>query len=142
MRARWLIPLLLTCGCNSAVGPGDQSSIVITPQLGLPFDLRVGWWALFTHEGVELKFIGLVEDSRCPGGPVRCIWQGNGAIAVAISGPAAAARVDTLHTTLDPKSVAIGNLRLEFTRLLPDPEADRSIPPEQYVATFVLRGRR
>jgi len=40
MRARWLIPLLLTCGCNSAVGPGEESPIAITPQLGLPFDLR------------------------------------------------------------------------------------------------------
>jgi hypothetical protein len=64
----WFLPvvlvLLLSCG------PGE-----INADLGEKFSLAIGQSAYITSEGMAVKFIKVIGDSRCPQG-VTCIWAG------------------------------------------------------------------
>jgi hypothetical protein len=134
--------LILSCGCSYATGPDNAGPVVVTPEAGLPFELKVGWRALFPKQRIEVELVEVVGDSRCPSGElIRCIWQGDGAVAVAISQDDAMTRVDTLHTALDSHAIPVGELQLEFAGLAPYPEVNTPIPVALYVATFVLKTR-
>jgi hypothetical protein len=83
----------------------------------------------------------VVGDSRCPSNAlILCVWEGDGAILVEIAPLGGGdARADTLHTTLDPKSVLMGTVLLEFLRLDPYPTDVTPIPLDTYEATFTVR---
>jgi hypothetical protein len=107
-------------------------------RVNVPFTLAVGEVAAFPDEGFSVRFTGVPGDSRCPG-DVVCVWEGDGAVLIEIAPPAGDSRVDTLHTTLDPRATAVGARVLSLERLDPYPRSDRTIEERDYRATFLLR---
>jgi hypothetical protein len=59
---------LLPLACTSASGE-------ITASPGQEFSLAVGQSAQIAGEGLKIRFVEVVNDSRCPQG-VECFWQG------------------------------------------------------------------
>lgn len=54
------------------------------PALGTPFDLKINQSALIESENIEVKFLRVLEDSRCPTN-VNCVWSGQLIAEVAVT---------------------------------------------------------
>lgn len=135
---RHTLPLLVTLAAACATTTAPQ--LARTPRLEEPFQLKVGGRAEFEQEGFILRFIEVTADSRCPSNAfILCVWQGDAGVLVEIAPAQGDAVEDTLHTTLDPKSVSLGDVTLELVRLDPYPRDVEPIPVEEYRATFVVR---
>jgi hypothetical protein len=122
-------------GCAQAT----DTARIVTSEVDQPVTLHVGESALIGSPGVTVRFVSVVADSRCPT-RVECVWAGDGAVALEFTPAGGFTHADTVHTTIDPKSVAAGGWTVELTQLAPYPEVPGGIAPEEYLATFV--GRR
>ncbi len=135
MTRRALAVLGIVLGCTSTTEP----EFAATPELGQPFELRVGEQASVADAGLLVYFVEVSEDSRCPSNAlILCVWEGNGAVVVEATPVDGVARMDTLHTTLDPKTIDVGTFVLELEQLDPYPEDVTPIPVAEYVARFVV----
>ena len=70
------VALLLLVGC---AGNAEFRS-----RLGEEFSLRIGQSVVITGEDLEIRFVEVSEDSRCPKG-VTCVWEGRVTAVVEIS---------------------------------------------------------
>ncbi len=78
-----VLPLLAFPACSGSSSPGTTP----TPNevsLGQEFTLAVGQTVTIAGEGLEIKFVEVVSDSRCPQG-VTCIWAGEVSCLVEVS---------------------------------------------------------
>jgi hypothetical protein len=118
----------LLAACSSAAGPG----------LGDQFTLRVGQSASITELGLWMRFIQVVDDSRCPAS-VTCVWGGDGAVLVEVAPLNGDAKESVLHTDIDPRSIPLGRAELRLVKLDPYPATPGSIPSGDYVVTLTTR---
>lgn len=120
--------LLLAAGCadlNKPVGPSP--SVVSTTDVVLAVGDEVRVDAL-----LRLAFLGVPQDSRCPLS-VQCIWQGDGAAAIAYGLGMGPSHPDTLHTTLSPSATEFaGSYRITLLELMPYPARPEPIPLDAY----------
>jgi len=109
------------------------------PAVGNEFRLDFGEAVSVPVAELWLHFVDVVEDSRCPA-RVQCVWAGDAAIAIEIASNLADGDsvTDTLHTTLDPKSVAVGGYLLQLVQVDPYPIVPGDIPLERYRITLRL----
>jgi hypothetical protein len=139
MRYLWLIVPVLALGCDSATRPDPSDLAVGRPDLGEPFQLHVGERAVLEAIDLDVRFLEVASDSRCPSNAlILCVWQGDAAVVVETSPIGADAQHHTLHTTLDPKAVRLGSVRLTLQSLDPYPKETTPLPSEAYVATLVV----
>jgi len=139
MRALWLIIPSIALGCASPTAPDLDRLEAKQPNLGEPFQLRVGERAVIEGVGLDVRFVELNNDSRCPSNAlILCVWEGDAAIVVETSHEDAGAVQHELHTNLEPTSVTVGSVRLTLQQLDPYPEDVTPIPEDQYLATFVV----
>lgn len=139
MRPVWLIVPVLALACDGAVGPDPSDLAVTRPDIGEPFQLHVGERAEIEEVALDIRFLEVAADSRCPSNAlILCVWAGDAAVVVETSPIGADARHHVLHTTLDPDSVVLGSVRLTLRVLDPYPQDVTPIAREDYVATFVV----
>ena len=113
-------------------GPLDP---VVTVQLESPFTLRAGQEAIIEGSPFRLRFVGVVQDSRC-GIDVMCIWAGDAQLHLVVDQDAAGEERLDLHTTLEPRSAIVHGYRVALEDLEPAPRGGRTIAPDQYRAEF------
>lgn len=70
MRALAVIVVLVLAAARCAVDPGIHAA-----TLGADVVLAMGKRAVFNPGGLEVRFVSIVEDSRCPA-DATCIWAG------------------------------------------------------------------
>jgi hypothetical protein len=102
------------------------------PEVGHPFQLQGSQQAIL-RQGVEITFVSVLEDSRCPQGAM-CIWEGEARVALDVkkTGQPSPVRVE-LSTLPDKSSANVDGYRIELQRVDPYPELNRPLPPlEQY----------
>jgi len=76
---------------------------------------------------VTVKFLEVVDDSRCPVN-ARCVWAGNAKIKLAVSIGKAAPRTVELNSGLEPKFVTVGGYEIRFVDLSPYPGEKKAFP--------------
>lgn len=118
----------LLVGCNSSAAP----------RLGDEFTLRVGQSASIPELNLWMRFNRVVGDSRCPAS-VTCVWEGDGAVLIEVAPLNGDSKEDTLHTTLDPRTIPLGRAELRLVKLEPYPGASGSIAPGDYILTLATR---
>jgi hypothetical protein len=118
----------LLAACNSAAAP----------RLGEEFTLRVGQSAAITELNLWMRFNRVVDDSRCPAN-VSCVWEGDGAVVIEVAPLNGDSKEDTLHTTLDPRSIPLGRAELQLVKLEPYPATPDPIAPGDYIVTLATR---
>ena len=85
---------------------------------------------------VTIRFVELVEDSRCPA-DVNCVWAGNAKIKVRISKNGRSH--DVTMDTNGPNSVTVAEgYSIKFVGLTPSPRSNIRINRNGYVAVFEL----
>lgn len=120
--------LLFVAGCNGS-SPTTQDQ---KPSLDQPFQLKVGESATIENGQLAFVFESVPSDSRCPEN-ARCVWAGDAAAVLKY-----VAGTDTLHTTLEPKSVVHSIYRIQLLLLSPYPKAPQPISQSEYVAKLVV----
>ena len=88
----------------------------------LAFELLINKQKVITKDKLTIKFLSLIEDSRCPT-DVTCVWQGNAELMLVV-GPAAGAgpaELVPLNTVLEPRSGSALGLKLSLLNLTPVP---------------------
>ena len=126
-----IIGIILASGCI-------QEEIV-NAKLNAPFQLKFGQEALIENESLQIRFLNVTEDSRCPSG-VQCIWEGQATVVVqAIKGEI----VRNVSLTIrgegkDGSDKEFDGYEIKLVNLAPYPEAGSGIAPSSYTATLIV----
>ncbi|MEL6616709.1 MAG: hypothetical protein AAFQ43_13285, partial [Bacteroidota bacterium] len=90
LRSLALVPVLLVLasgGCNGATEAAPEAAVPAAPteaSTGDAIVLEVG--DAVQVDGYALRYVDLVEDSRCPEG-TTCVWSGRAKVRLAASSP-------------------------------------------------------
>lgn len=137
MRCRLLLACTVVVACTDAGVPGGPE-VSTFPGFGEEFTLRIGEHMEIDGVGIDLHFLKVASDSRCPSNAlIQCFWIGDAEVVIESTVDAADTTQDTLHTTLDPKQVDLGEVTLTLIRLDPYPTDVDPIPSDEYAAVLV-----
>lgn len=141
-----LLPaLLLACTAAAVEGDtepatqsvGEEGEGPMKVSMDQPFRLAVGERVLLGDDPLEIGFVGVSSDSRCPR-DVQCIWEGDAAVDLWVI-TAAGERIELqLHTTKEPREEMVGNHVIRLQELEPTPVSTSTIAPEDYLATLTV----
>jgi len=109
-------------------------------RLGQEFKLRVGQRATVDGEPFSLRFVSVLNDSRCPA-DVTCVWAGNAEVLIEANaaGSIASLKLNTLGGDKFPKDARHQHYQLGLIALSPLPRKDSRIKTTDDEATLVLR---
>lgn len=85
--------------------------------------------------GFKIKFVEMVEDSRCPTG-TTCVWAGNAKVKIEVRGRRGGTRSFELNSTTQPTVASYAGYEIKLTSLTPRPAINVRINPDKYFATF------
>ena len=87
--------------------------------------------------GIKIKFLDVIEDSRCPKGQT-CIWAGNAKVQVQVFAGRRASTFE-INSSLSPQTATIGGYEIRLESLDPRPDTARRPDKGRYVAVFAVR---
>ena len=90
----------------------------------------------FSQSKITIKFVSLIEDSRCPIG-VNCIQAGNARIKVEISN-GTNKEIFEINTTMGVKGASFGGYAINLIELTPIPRNNVKINQNSYKAKFSI----
>ncbi len=129
-------PLLAACGSGGAppstgrIASGERPA-VLAP--GAAAELAPGERIAVARTDAVLRFVRVVEDSRCPTG-VDCFWAGRAVVELGIrrgDAPELLVELDLSQVERARHTLAGSALVIAATALEPYPQADRAIRPEE-----------
>ncbi len=100
------------------------------------FKLLVNNQKVISGSQITVKFISLIEDSRCPEG-TNCIQAGNARIKVVVS-KRGESKTFELNTNLGPKGDTFEGYAINLVNLTPTPKDNIRINRNGYTATFSI----
>jgi len=106
--------------------------------LGQEFSLAVGQGALITGEGLGIKFVEVLEDSRCPKG-ATCIWEGKVDVIIELTDGGSSYQMTLSQPGLSDQysSETYKGYKFSFN-VNPYPEADKQISPDEYRLSLII----
>jgi hypothetical protein len=129
-RHRYLVLLLLIVtlvACRSAGAPSPHVA-----SLNQEIQLAPREQAVFAQPRLNVEFVRVVEDSRCPS-DATCVWAGE--VKVQLS-----TRLDTAeaqqHEIVAGQHATVGEFRLVVVQVQPERISTREISPEEYRVTL------
>ena len=84
--------------------------------------------------GLRVRFVEMVEDSRCPA-DTNCIWAGNAKIRVRVS-QNRRSKIIELNSGMENKDARFAGYEFKLTGLTPEPRSNVRINRNGYVATI------
>lgn len=99
--------------------------------------VRVGNQTKASRSKLIVKFVSLIEDSRCAEG-TNCVWAGNARIKVSIKKGSDPAETFEMNTNVGTDGVTYGQYAIYLTNLTPVPRANIRINRNAYTATFTI----
>ena len=96
--------------------------------------IQIGEQKTATQDKINIKFLSLVEDSRCPEG-VNCVWAGNAKIEVEINCGDHKEKFE-MNTNLGPKGASFDGYAINLVSLSPYPKEGVTVDAKSYLATF------
>jgi hypothetical protein len=124
------LSLILSLVCFNSVMAAETQ---ITQQI----ELGVNKQKTVTADKLTIKFLSVIEDSRCPVG-VDCIWSGNAKVQIKVTNRKGVSKTFELNTDLEPQAVNVEGYEIRLAGLRPHPRANIRIQPNRYTATFTL----
>lgn len=110
------------------------------PTVGLnqEFVLAPGEVAQVADAGIQIRFVGVRGDSRCPADAV-CILGGDALVRIEVLSFGEGRRDHDLHTG-DQRPVVHKGFTIALVKLEPYPFSSRTIQPDEYRATLRVTG--
>lgn len=122
-----------------AAMPFASAQQAVQAQLDSPFELQWQQEAFIESEGINIRFISFIEDSRCPS-DVQCIRAGTATImlSIEIDGQDAGQPTLVIGDGEDRASAQFGQYVVRFVGLEPYPVSTAETGREDYVAGLVV----
>ena len=108
--------LILATILTLCIGGLFYANAAITETL----TLRVGQQKTSATGKIKVKFISVMEDSRCPVN-VTCVWAGNAKIKISLAKGKKAARLFELNSTLKTDLIVFEGYEIRLVDLYPRP---------------------
>ena len=129
--------LLLLTNC-----PGDDSKTgkrvrARQAPLNQEFTMKVGEDVVFKGEDLEIRFLSVVEDSRCPKGE-QCITEGKAKIELQLKRSQKQPVTMELNTSSGTQKANYDGYEVKIIGLEPYPKMGGSIKPADYVLTVLV----
>ena len=107
-------------------------------RLGEEFSLSIGQSIVITGEDLKIKFVEVLEDSRCPRG-VTCIWEGRVTADVEISTGGSTEKLELSQPGLTevPARETYRGYELAY-KVEPYPEEDKEIAADEYRLILIV----
>ena len=99
--------------------------------------LKPGQQKTTARAHLKIKFLNVVEDSRCPT-DVNCIWAGNAKIKIRVTGLGSGPKTFELNTSMGPKGDQFDGWAINLESLTPAPKSGKTIRPKDYRARFTI----
>ena len=131
--AALILTLIAVTACASSSAPRAPRTVPLDRE----FELRIGETANLDSGRVNVTFVALVSDSRCPG-DVTCIQEGNAEIELLVTGDEGDKRMSLNTNRRMAQNDRYGLYRIALTQLVPYPRTDRPIEERDYGATLVI----
>ncbi|MFX0016745.1 MAG: hypothetical protein ACFFB2_18835 [Promethearchaeota archaeon] len=103
-------------------------------EIGTDISLHIGESVIIKDHGIKLKFVDVLDDSRCPS-DVECVWEGTVSLLINIQ----YRRQDLGDFILNSSNVhkvSFMGYYVKFKELEPYPISTEIIPKASYFATF------
>lgn len=110
-------------------------NIVVPAQACQTLEIRFGQQKTTKTGGVTVKFLELIEDSRCPV-DVNCVWAGVARIKVALTRGGKTSEAEL--NTMDKKSADFQGYTVTLTDLQPRQSRTSKYAPSAYTATVTV----
>jgi hypothetical protein len=127
---RCLVLFLLSMtlvACRSAGAPAAHEA-----SLDQEIHLAPGARAVLSKHGLDIEFVRVIEDSRCPS-DTSCVWAGEVKVRLSIRNSGDQA---TQHDVVAGQAAFIGKYRVAVVQVQPEPVSTRTIAPEEYRVTL------
>ncbi|MBN2095681.1 MAG: hypothetical protein JW727_06530 [Candidatus Aenigmarchaeota archaeon] len=139
----WLFGAIALIIIVLAAKYGQEVSSPVDFPLSKPgeeFNLSVGEHMFIRGEELEVRFLNVTADSRCPVG-LECFWMGQATVSVELLRENRSfSRFNLTHrpgnTSIATKNIA--GYSVKITGIEPYPTAGRKIETSEYVASFVV----
>jgi hypothetical protein len=130
-----LLAVLLILLFLAACGGGAEE---VKADLGQEFSLSIGQTASIQGEDLQLKFLEVINDSRCPS-DVACVWQGQASCLVEITYLESVQKVTLTQPGLteEPSRLDFNDYVIQFN-LSPYPEAGKVMKDSDYRLQMVV----
>ena len=109
-------------------------SISASAQTSESFTLKNGKQITAKKSKLKIKFISVIEDSRCPIG-VNCVWAGNAKIKITVTS-AQGEKTFEINTEMGPKGDQFDGYAINLLSLTPHPKAGVTLNPKKYQGKF------
>ena len=96
--------------------------------------VKMGQQKVSKKSGLRIKFVSVIEDSRCPVG-TDCVWAGNAKIKVQIVGERSTKEFE-FNTTIGTKGDMLDGWAIYLEELTPVPHATKKLNSKLYTAKF------
>ena len=130
---------MLSIGATSVASAHRQETVKTETIKSETFTLRVGHQKRVARGELTIKFVNVMEDSRCPVG-VNCIQAGNAKIQIKVTDRRGQTKTMELSTNKDPKGDRLGAYAINLVNLAPQPRKDGK--PTRYTAKFSIQQLR
>jgi hypothetical protein len=141
MRKIWLPVVALIAGLAFIAGCAPPAQVQV--NLDKEFKLAIGQMAVVKGENLEIKFVEVTGDSRCPTG-VECIWAGEVSCLVEVTKtgtggqPQPVTRTDPGAGAGDNTTASLDGYEVTFT-VTPYPRAGKQIQQSDYRLVMTVR---
>jgi hypothetical protein len=106
-------------------------------EIGQPFALKVKQTAHIESAGLDVTFVNVTEDSRCPS-DVTCIWAGKVSVVVDVKAPDRSSQLTLTLSAGQSEAKSFDNYSIRLADIQPYPESTKKIAPSDYVATLLF----
>ncbi|MFX0210730.1 MAG: hypothetical protein ACFFDT_32425 [Candidatus Hodarchaeota archaeon] len=103
-------------------------------EINTDISLYIGESVIIKDHGIKLKFVDVLEDSRCPS-DVECVWEGTVSLLINIQYNSEDLGNFILNSSNLHKASFMGYY-VKFKELEPYPISTETIPKSSYRATF------
>jgi len=125
MIGRYLVSMLIAVALAACGRDGSAAT------LNAPIQLAPGQSAVYDAESLEVKFVGIDSDSRCPS-DVACVWAGEVIVRLTV-------RKDRRTKELSIKgneNLPVDGFVVSVLEVLPPPKSTQRIAPADYRVTL------
>jgi hypothetical protein len=99
--------------------------------------VRINKQKKLSKSKLTIKFLELVEDSRCPEG-TNCVWAGNAKIKVKITSRRGTETFE-INTNMGAKGATFDGYAINLESLTPSPKVNARLNRNAYTATFSVK---
>ena len=121
----------------------NQDLKIINTELNTEFELKINQTANIESENIKIKFLDILEDSRCPS-DVQCVWQGQARVLVNVEKNGQDLGDFILIDLADKEDLRIKDFNgytIKLLKVMPYPKINEKVETDTTIRLIVEKGK-